>query len=494
MPERSAQSTAGGCDRLLTVSNRGPLEHHWDAAGEVVAVPGQGGLANALRIAARFRRTIWLSSPITAVDRLIAEGKRSEPRNGGSSRFVLTDREAYSLFYEVFSNVALWFLQHSLPWPEELTRDGREDAWQRGYLPVNQAFAAAVIEEMHSENVRAVMFHDYHFYAAPQIVRRARPQAYLQHFIHVPWPEPEEWSRLGQGIVGQICQGLLANDSVVFQTAESAANFLRTCAEYLPAARVNVREGSATFDSRTTRAWANGISVDPSELEAAVASPEFSRYRWLLRPGPGQKVIVRVDRLDLTKNVVRGFQAYRTLLETHPELIGKVFFLAVLVPSKSAIKPYRDYKDETMKLVAEINQRFGNHTWKPIKLIFEHNRMQALAAMSLYDALLVNPVADGMNLVAKEAPLVNSHDGAVVLSTKAGAFEELKDAVIAVDPEDVAATAAAIYEALTLSPAERRERARRLRALIRRHDLNDWFHALIEDIDRHAPLPASTAA
>jgi trehalose 6-phosphate synthase len=234
--------------------------------------------------------------------------------------------------------------------------------------------------------------------------------------------------------------------------------------------------------------------VDPEELGLAAASPEFSRYRYLLRPDPGQKTIVRVDRLDLTKNVYRGFEAYERLLEDHPEMRGKVSFLALLVPTKTDIPAYQRYQDETRALADAINKRFGNMHWKPIRVLFEHNRMQALAAMSLYDVLLVNPLADGMNLVAKEAPMLNTHDGVLVLSYKAGAYAELSVGAIGIDPEDVQGTAGALYQALNMGPAERHQRWTRIREAIRDHDLRAWFRRFLQDIQSNAPVADISAA
>jgi trehalose 6-phosphate synthase len=479
---------------LLTVSNRGPAEHRWSDEGGIETIPGQGGLATALRVAANLHPTIWLSSPLSEVDRLIAQGKAEPAGVDGASHFVVTEPSAYELFYGRFSNEVLWFLQHSLPWPEDLDGAERRRAWKDGYQCVNQAFAAKVVEELDSGAVRAVMFHDYHFYTAPAMVRKERPEAFLQHFIHIPWPAPAEWRRLEPSIVQEVCKGLLGNDSVVFQTHESATNFLDTCATFLPMAAVDPVEGTVTLGGRTTRAWSDAISVDPEELDEMAASPEFSRYRYLLRPSPGVKTLLRVDRLDLTKNVVRGFEAYRMLLHDHPELRGKVYFLALLVPSRGDIESYREYQEEALGMVDEINREFGSLHWKPIRAIFENNRMQALAAMSLYDVLLVNPVADGMNLVAKEGPIVNTHEGVLVLSRTAGAYEELGETALGVDPYDVGATADALFRALTMPAPERHDRAQWLKSIIRSHDLRSWFQALLEDIDRHAPLPASTAA
>jgi trehalose 6-phosphate synthase len=482
---------------ILTVSNRGPVEFSRNEGGEIVAVPGRGGLSTALYAAAKasLAPMVWLSSPLTPLDRTLAEGQLEGPNTlEGAAHFVQTDPLAYDLFYSCFANEVLWFLQHEMPWPDGLTIERRIRAWFEGYLPVNQAFAQAIVNELDGGHFAAVMFHDYLFYAAPSLVRSARPHAYLQHFVHIPWPEPAVWSRLELELLEAICNGLLANDSVAFQTPSDARNFMLTVASVRPDAKVDLDTGAIILDGRATRVWANPISVDPHELEGVAATPEFSRYRYLLRADPGQKVIVRVDRLDVTKNVYRGFEAYELLLSQHPELQGRLQFLSLLVPTKTDIPTYQRYQDDTRALAERINKRFGNLHWKPIRVLFEHNRTQALAAMSLYDVLLVNPLADGMNLVAKEAPLMNHHDGVVVLSRRAGAFAELGAGAIGIDPEDVQGTAAALYQGLTMPSLERHERALKIREAIKRHDLRDWFRAFVTDIEEHAQKAGISAA
>ena len=482
--------------RLLTVSNRGPIEYHFEDGPEnsprqLVAVPGSGGLATALRSAATLYPMTWLSNALTSEDRLIASREVAAPSEGPSAHFVSTDPDQYDLFYGTFSNEVLWFLQHGQPWPEELEPTAIDDSWQRGYLPINRAIADAVIKEIDSGEYRAVMFHDYHFYLAPAMVRQSRPEIYLQHFVHIPWPGPQEWSRLDQTMMASICTGLLGNDSLVFQTVDSRDAFLATCAKFLPQAKVDLDFGSVALTGaagRATRVWANGISVEPAELEAEAASTEFSKYRYLLRPGQDEKTIIRVDRLDPTKNVIRGFEAYACLLEEHPELRRHVSFLALLVPSKEEIKSYRHYQDEAHALIEVINGRFGTRQWQPIRVLYENNRTQALAAMSLYDVMLVNPLADGMNLVAKEGPTLNRRDGVLVLSKTAGAYADLKQGAIGIDPENVRETADALYLALTMESGERRRRASQLRQAVREHDLGAWLRALMTDIEEHGEI------
>ncbi len=485
--------------RLLTVSNRGPVEFHFepdeidceevDEPRNLVAVPGSGGLSTALSRAATIYPMTWLSNALTPADRLIASGELQVGGDGPTAHFVATNPDEYDLFYGTFSNEVLWFLQHGQPWPQELEQVDIEHSWRKGYIPINRVVADAVISEIDSGEFRAVMLHDYHFCLVPAMVRESRPGTYLQHFIHIPWPGPAEWSRLDKAMMAAICAGLLGNDSLVFQTRDSQINFLATCEEFLPEAQVDRQAGQVTLkdQGRLTRVWANGISVEPAELEAEAESSQFSEYRYLLRPKADEKTIIRVDRLDPTKNVIRGFQAYECLLDDHPELLGKVNFLALLIPSKAEIESYRRYQDETHALIDEINARFARRHWQPIQVFYENNRTQALAAMSLYDVMLVNSLADGMNLVAKEGSMLNRRDGVLVLSKSAGAYADLSDGSIGIDPENVQETAAALYAALTMPAAERHERAHHLRRAVREHDLGAWLRALMDDIEQNSP-------
>jgi trehalose 6-phosphate synthase len=325
------------------------------------------------------------------------------------------------------------------------------------------------------------MLHDYHLYAAPHFIRQQRPDAVLQHFVHIPWPRPDAWRLLRTPIVQSICEGLLANDSVAFQTQTFARNFIETCSAYLPDSEARLDQ--VTYGGRTTRVWSNAVSVDIWDLRRQLALPEAEAYRSKLAAPPGMRTIVRVDRLDPSKNAVVGFQAFGRMLAAHPEWIGKVRFLSFLVPSRTGVAEYRRYKDEVFAAAEEVNARFGTPDWQPVTMYYEHNRLQALVAMSLYDVLLVNPLIDGMNLVCKEGPAVNGRDGVLVLSETTGAFEELRAGAIPVLPHDVGGTAAALVRALALPSAERRERTQRLREAIVRHDLRRWFRLLLEDLD-----------
>lgn len=469
--------------RLLVVSNRGPIEYVSDGAGGLKKRRAAGGLATALECVAQSRPVTWISSATKRM--VIAGGASAEFGDGGRLRTVVSSPEAYGWHYGVFCNPILWFLQHSL-WPDLRRADSETEAlyaWEHGYLPVNESFGKAVAEELGgSPGAGQVMLHDYHLYAAPLVIRERVPGAVLQHFVHIPWPEPEEWQHLPRVIVESICRGLLANDSVVFQTEQCARNFSATCHAFLSDAHVAGEGAVVVRQGNRTRVWANPISVDVSDLHARLASPETMAYYEKLAPELGERTIVRVDRLDPSKNVVAGFQAFDLLLKRHPEWAGRVRFLCFLVPSRGSIPEYRAYSKETFDLVRSINARHGRPGWTPIKVYHEHNRLQALVAMSLYDVLLVNSYRDGMNLVSKEGPVVNRRDGVLVLSETAGAYSELRDGALCIPPDDIEGTAAALDEALRMSAAERRERAALLRYAVLDHDLDDWLDIQLDDL------------
>jgi len=465
---------------LIVVSNRGPFEHHRDEEGALVRRPTGGGVAIALSSMMSRHDLTWIVAAMSDADRDLMSLGVSEFSldNGHRLRFVGTPSTSYDLFYRVFCNPVLWFLQHSL-WH---LLDGRPNlqqgivhAWQNGYLPVNRAFADAVVDEVRrTKGVARVMLHDYHLYVAPLFIRERCPDVSLQHFTHIPFPGPDAWSALPQPIVESICEGMLANDSLSFQTAQSKRDFVLTCLAYLRGVDVDLAETAIRYRGRSTSVFTNPVSVDVFDLRRKLTSPGVGLYRAALKDSDGLATIVRVDRLDPAKNVVGGFEAFRLLLERHPEWRGRVRFLAFLVPSREAIPEYRRYRDEVFALIEEINARYGNDRWRPVTVFYEENRPQALAGLSLYDVLLTNSLVDGMNLIAKEGPVLNQRDGVVILSSGVGAYQELCQPALGVEAEDIDGTMEALHRALEMGPEERHERARAMRQIIARHDLTRW--------------------
>lgn len=360
---------------------------------------------------------------------------------------------------------------------------GVYDAWENGYVPVNRAFAEAVVGVAAQGSSRpVVMFQDYQLYMAPGFTRELVPDALLTHFIHIPWPAPRYWSLLPATFRTPILASLCQNDIVGFQTHRDVHNFLYTCEYLLPDARVNYQRGTIRYGRRLMYARSYPISIDVEAVRATAASPEAATYLDRLTPLAGQQTVMRVDRMEPTKNLVRGFQAFDTLLTRYPQLAGKVKFLAFLVPSRTELAFYQRHCDEVMALVEQINTRHGHDAWKPVEVFYENNYMQAIAGMTLYDALLVNSVMDGMNLVAKEGVTVNQRDGVLILSETAGAFEQMGRHAIAVSAADIEGQVRALYQALTMSKRERRSRARRLRATVATSTIADWAEAQRADI------------
>jgi trehalose 6-phosphate synthase len=483
-------------DRIVMASNRAPVEHYYDGAG-LAQRCGPGGVATALASIKSDLPVTWIASATSDADRELASaGRAVSLARDRRLRLVAPPADAYDMFYGVFCNPVLWFVQHGLGGRlQERDASAISDAWERGYLPTNQAFAEAIAQELDLSHAPGrVMLHDYHLYAAPLFIRNRRPNAVLQHFIHIPWPAPDAWSALPRHIVESICEGLLANDSVVFQTRRSVENFLRTCEANLPGARAG-SGGHVVYEGRRrTRVWHNPVSVDVWDLRSQIENGRGEAYRQKLRASGGMRTIVRVDRLDPTKNVAAGFRAYGRLLEQHPEWIGTARFLAFLVPSRTSIPEYEQYAREVLCAVDGVNRRFGREGWTPIELFHEHNRTQALVALSMYDVLLVNSVIDGMNLVSKEGPVLNERDGVLVLSETAGSFDELHRGAFGVSPHDIDGTAEALHAALGMPIDERRERARLLREAVMRHSLRRWLRLLLEDLEASAAPAGKTLA
>jgi trehalose 6-phosphate synthase len=476
--------------KLIVVSNRGPVGFTRDPSGKRVARRGGGGLVTALRSLVSHHDVTWIASAISDEDREVAEeaggGTIEERARDGSPyrlRLVAHGESAYDWYYNVVSNPVLWFVQHylwALPSMPNLDQ-GLHHAWDEGYVPVNRAFADAVVAQLDEEPEATVFFHDYHLYLAPRFVRDARPDAALAHFVHIPWPQSDYWYVLHEPIRAAIHDGLLANDVVGFHTKRWKRNFLRTCGDI---AHADVGEDAVEYGGRRVLVTNHPISVDPQEFdELATSEGVLAVEREIVARRP-EKLVLRVDRTDPSKNVVRGFRSFGAYLDRHPEMHGRVAMLALLDPSRQDIPEYAEYLGAIQRAARTVNDRFQREGWIPIELRIEDNFIQAVAAYKQYDILLVNAIYDGLNLVAKEAPLVNEQDGVLILSENAGAHEELGEWALSVNPFDVSGQADAIHEALELSAEERRARIEAIRTHVREHDLAAWIGAQLADFDR----------
>ena len=407
-------------------------------------------------------------------------------------RLVAHDESAYDWYYNVVSNPMLWFLQHclwNLVYDPSLDR-GLHHAWDEGYVAVNAAFADAVLAELEAEPESAVFFHDYHLYLAPRIVRERRPDTPLVHFVHIPWPQPDYWRVLPLPIRRAIHDGVLACDLVGFHTTRWRRNFLRSVSDLL-GADCDFEEGTVNYDGRRVHVSARPLSVDAAEFDELAASDAVLALEEGLSDSRPEFLVLRVDRTDPSKNVVRGFRAFELFLDAHPELHGRVSMLALLDPSRQDIPEYAEYLGAIQRAARRVNDRFQQNGWTPIDLRIEDNFLETVAAYKQFDVLLVNAIFDGLNLVAKEAPLVNERGGVLVLSENAGSHEELGQWALTVNPFDVEGQAEAIHTALTMPRDERRARLEAIRAQVAQHDVSDWLAAQLVDLDRLA-APART--
>jgi trehalose 6-phosphate synthase len=476
--------------KLIVVSNRGPVSYTREG-GERVARRGGGGLVTALRSLVSHHDVTWIASAMTDEDRRVAQEGNNEAidetaRDGSPYRLRLVehDPQAYDWFYNVVANPMLWFLQHylwELAHAPNLDR-GFETAWEDGYVAVNRSFAAAVLAELERSPGAAVFFHDYHLYLAPRFVRSRRPDATLGHFVHIPWPEAGYWQILPPRIRFAIHDGLLANDVVGFHTARWQRNFLRSARD-IAGSEGPSDAGVARYEGREVRATARPISVDPREFEELASSEAVLAEEARLVAIRPEKLILRVDRTDPSKNVVRGFRAFELYLQAHPEMQGRVGMLALLDPSRQDIPEYAEYLGAIQRTARSVNDRFQRPGWTPIDLQIADNFPQAVAAYKQYDVLLVNAIFDGLNLVAKEAPLVNTRDGVLILSENAGAHDEIGEWAFTVNPFDLAGQAEAIHDALELGVEPRRRRAEGIRAHVREHDIAAWLEAQLADLE-----------
>ena len=314
------------------------------------------------------------------------------------------------------------------------------------------------------------------------MIREAVPDATILHFTHIPWPGPRYWGILPEFMRRRIHEDLCAADIVGLQTVSDTRNFLHACEALLPGAEMDYGRSQLTYRGRTTRVRAYPISIDAAGLQEYARSPEVEDYKRRLEPYRNEQTIVRVDRSEPSKNIIRGLRSYELLLERYPELRRSVNFLQFLVPSRSELGVYQTYTDEIFELIESINDHFGDLDWQPVRVFYEENYPQAIAGMSFYDVLLVNPIIDGMNLVSKEGPLVNERNGVLILSELAGSFEQLSPYCIPVAPTDLEGTVRALHEALTMPEDERRRRAEALKASITEEDITTWLERQFQDL------------
>jgi trehalose 6-phosphate synthase len=454
-----------GNNKLLVLSNRSPLSVTRDAGGTLTARRGGGGLVVTLGPGVERDKALWVAAGVGADD---AEAAQAGLFDGDSFRVhpVMIDPEDYRAYYDVVANQTLWFCLHGL-W--DLPRRPRFDrhwwsAWER-FQAVNAQFAAAAAAR--AAPGAEVLVQDYQLALVPALLAARRPDLRIVAFLHTPWCSPSELAVLPDGVAAAVLSGLAGAAGVGFHSARWAEAYTACCRERL---------------GREPATFVAPAATDVDDLRAVAASDECGRELDQLDAAVGDRqLIVRVDRIELSKNVLRGFWAYDELLEQRRDLRGQVVFAAMVYPSRLGLAEYLAYGQEVQTLATQINAKWaraagpGDAGWTPIMLEPQDNHPRSVAALRRADVLLVNPVRDGLNLVAKEGPLVNERDGVLVLSHQAGAWDELGEHAIGVNPFDVTGTAQAVATALDLPAAERSARAQALRKVVEGRGPLDWF-------------------
>jgi trehalose 6-phosphate synthase len=473
---------------LVLVSNRGPVTFGPD--GEIRR--GTGGLVTALTGLASHREVTWIASAMTDEDIEAADANDGRPftvqvPDGDEYRvkLVASDEDAYDRFYNIIANPLLWFIQHYL-WDLSNAPDIRRnetEAFEFGYNVVNEDLARAVLEEIEGVEQPVVMVHDYHLYTLPGLLRQARPDLFLHHFVHIPWSQSDSWRVLPSTMRDELYRGILSNDIIGFHTRSYRRNFLQCCEDLL-GLDVDFERGVVRCDDREVWVRAYPLPIDAGAVQSVAARPRTREFEAELLRRRRDHLILRVDRADLSKNVLRGFGAFDVFLEQHPEFRERVTFIAQLMPSRTDVPEYAEYLERIEAVVAVVNHRHGSPDWMPIQLKLRDDLEEAVAAYKHYDVLMVNAMFDGMNLVAKEGPMVNERAGVSILSENTGAHEELGEYALSVNPFDIQELADSIHAALTMAPEERRRRHEGLISIVTARNPGDWVDEQLADIRR----------
>jgi trehalose 6-phosphate synthase len=451
---------------LIVASNRGPVSYSQAADGSLSAKRGGGGmvsgLTSGLGAVAADGGALWLCAALSEADRQAArQGERAGAPGEVPVRMLDIPAGVFDAAYNGVANSVLWFVHHLLFDTPVQPAFGAEfrNLWD-AYVTYNEAFADALAQEW-APGTR-ILIQDYHLSLAPRLLRDRRPAARIAHFEHTPWAPPEYFQMLPEDVAVAILDGMLGADHAGFLAERWADAFLNCCETVLEAdvTRVRPGRGRVTYRNRVTEVAVHPLGVDAEELRARARQEDVRGNAAALRElARGRQLIVRVDRTELSKNIVRGLAAYRELLVTHPEWRGRVTHLAFAYPSRSALAEYQAYTARVHEMAAEINAEFGTPDWEPLILDVKDDYPRSLAACGIADVLLVNPIRDGMNLVAEEGPILSERGCALVLSREAGAAALVGEAALLVNPYDVSATAGALHAGLIMPSAERQRRS-----------------------------------
>ncbi len=453
---------------MIIVSHRGPFSFRRVDDG-FEARRGAGGVVSALgplllgddapgRLSDEPVR--WVAAAIGDDDRAAVEAGMAEVDELDLHLLAL-DPAQHRSHYEVISNATLWFVLHGM---YDLVRRPRFDerffeAWD-AYVAVNAAFAETVAE--FASPGETVLVQDYQLFLVPGMLRDARPDLAITFFCHTPFCGPNSMRVLPDAVATAICSSVAAVPTG-FHTQRWARAFEAGVHEILG-------------EDATPTTFVAPLGPDRSALADVLDSERAVEAAGALDALVADRaVIVRSDRIEPSKNIVRGFLAYDLLLEKFPRWRGSVVFVAMLYGSREGLPEYLAYRSEVEQAVENVNRRWRADSWDPVLLFTDDDFPRSLAGLARADVLFINPIRDGLNLVAKEGPVINRHDAVLCLSPEAGAWAELEGAAVAVHPYDLVQAASALDEALAMDPAERRHRADDLRRLAAARTPADWL-------------------
>jgi len=454
---------------VIVATQRGPVSFHAEPGGGFRTDRGAGGVVSALAPLLTGRTGAhWIAAASSDDDRAAVRAGATTVE-GLDIRLLDIDEHEQRLHLDGFCNATLWFLHHGLFDRVRRPRfDARSrDAWA-AYVSVNEQFADAIATEAGERE--AVLLHDYHLALVPGMLRARRRDLRVLHFTHTPFCGPNSIRTLPDDMAAAIC-GALAGGPAGFHTARWARAFTASATEVLGSP-----PPGGTFVAP--------LGPDSHALAVARNAPDMAAMRDALAAKVDDRVVIaRADRIEPSKNLVRGFLAFDLLLEARPDLRGRVVFVAMVYASRQGLAEYLAYANEVEHVVDRVNERWATTDWQPIIFDDRDDFSRTVAGLERYDVLLVNPIKDGMNLVAKEGPLLNQRDGVVCLSREAGAFDELAPAVEMVHPFDLDQTAAALAAALDIGVDERAPRATHLRALAGARSPQAWLDDLLAHLE-----------
>jgi len=451
---------------VVIVSNRGPVSYR-EYQGELVGMRGAGGLISGLGPLLESGQASWIAAALSDADRSAVAAGTATP-DGLAVRLLDLDPAEHALAYDLISNQTLWFIHHGL---FDLTRSPSYTqqwhlAWD-AYRRVNQTFARAVCES--APNNAVVLIQDYHLTLMAPRLAAERPDLSTVHFHHTPFAGPDMLRVLPPAARNEMLSALNSHNACGFHTSEWAQNFEQDL----------LRWPNLTADQSLpakAKVFSSSLAPDAADLRSTASSAGCEEHLRSLEEQIGDSLLLlRIDRMELSKNILRGFRAFDLLLQQRSDLRGQIVFLACCYPSREGVAEYTLYKEQVEQKVARINNRWGSNSWQPILFETDDNYLRSVAALRRYDVLLVNPIRDGLNLVAKEGPLVNERSGRLVLSTEAGAWAELHSAALGVNPFDIEQTAQMLGVALDLSGTDRVVRAAELAELAAARTPVDWL-------------------